>query len=158
MRNLPFLMLAPYGRDLWSGILQRLPLPCGTTIDGLDRDDDLGRMAERLLVVAPPRFGVLGYCMGGYLAFEMLRRAPQRIVRLALVSTGPHPDTPGQKQARLLRISKLEAKATGLTHPDGAYVDQAAKWLLSPASCRKPAIVRRARKVIAAIPVAAWIT
>ncbi len=50
--------------------------------------DDLGRMAERILDAAPPRFALAGHSMGGRVALEVLARAPARVTRLALLDTG----------------------------------------------------------------------
>ena len=44
-------------------------------------------MAEAALGLAPGRFALGGFSMGGYVAFEILRRAPQRVERLALIDT-----------------------------------------------------------------------
>jgi pimeloyl-ACP methyl ester carboxylesterase len=56
--------------------------------------ESLGAMAEAALAAAPPRFALGGFSMGGYVAFEILRRAPQRVERLALIDTQATPDTP----------------------------------------------------------------
>src|SRR4051794_36721142 len=58
-------------------------------------------MAEAILADAPPTFALCGHSMGGYLCFELLRRAPERVRALALVNTSARPDTPEQRQARL---------------------------------------------------------
>lgn len=59
-----------------------------------DRDETLGDIAERLLAVAPARFALCGLSMGGYAAFEVMRRAPERVTRLALLDTSAKPATP----------------------------------------------------------------
>ena len=51
-------------------------------------------MAEAALAAAPERFALGGFSMGGYVAFEILRRAPERVERLALIDTQATPDTP----------------------------------------------------------------
>jgi pimeloyl-ACP methyl ester carboxylesterase len=51
-------------------------------------------MAERLLAAAPERFALCGLSMGGYVAFEVMRRAPERVTRLALLDTSAKPATP----------------------------------------------------------------
>ena len=51
------------------------------------RDDTLSAIVERLLAAAPPRFALCGLSMGGYVAFEVLRQAPERVARLALLDT-----------------------------------------------------------------------
>lgn len=50
-------------------------------------------IAAAVLAAAPPRFALAGLSMGGYVAFEMWRRAPERIARLALLDTTARPDT-----------------------------------------------------------------
>jgi pimeloyl-ACP methyl ester carboxylesterase len=53
----------------------------------------IGDMAEAVLAAAPPSFALGGFSMGGYVAFEILRRAPERIERLALMDTQAAPDS-----------------------------------------------------------------
>ena len=50
-------------------------------------------MAEALLAAAPDRFTLIGLSLGGYVAFEVMRRAPQRVERLALLDTTAAADT-----------------------------------------------------------------
>lgn len=50
--------------------------------------DSLVRMAEKVLREAPPRFAIAGHSMGGRVALEVMRLAPQRIEALALLDTG----------------------------------------------------------------------
>jgi pimeloyl-ACP methyl ester carboxylesterase len=57
------------------------------------RDDDMAAIARRLLDGAPERFALAGLSMGGYVAFEILRRAPERIAKLALLDTQARADT-----------------------------------------------------------------
>src|SRR5258708_15236824 len=58
------------------------------------RDDNMGAIARRILAEAPPRFALAGHSMGGYIAFEIMRQAPQRVAELALINTQARPDTP----------------------------------------------------------------
>jgi len=51
------------------------------------RDASMSAIAERILANAPPRFALAGLSMGGYIAFAMLRLAPERIAKLALLDT-----------------------------------------------------------------------
>jgi len=97
------------------------------TVGDPTRDDSLAGMAERLLAAAPPRFALAGLSMGGYLAFEILRRAPERVPRLALLDTTARPDTPEQTQRRndgiaLARSGRfaevMPALLPMLVHPD----------------------------------------
>ncbi|WP_033921689.1 alpha/beta fold hydrolase [Sphingomonas sp. 37zxx] len=62
--------------------------------------DTLGAMAERVIAAAPTRFALLGHSMGARVALEVMRRVPDRVDRLALVSTGIHPAAVGEAAKR----------------------------------------------------------
>ena len=63
-------------------------------------DDRMAAIAGRILAAAPPRFALAGLSMGGYIAFEILRQAPERVARLALLDTAARADTPEQTARR----------------------------------------------------------
>ena len=75
--------------------------------------DSIGAMAEAVLDAAPPRFALGGFSMGGYVCFEILRRAQQRVERLALMDTQAVPDTP---QATARRKGFVEQSKLGRFH------------------------------------------
>jgi pimeloyl-ACP methyl ester carboxylesterase len=62
--------------------------------------DSLGRMAEQILDLAPPRFALAGHSMGGRVALEVVARAPDRVTRLALMDTGHEGLAPGEAGER----------------------------------------------------------
>lgn len=68
------------------------------------RDDTMAGIAARILASAPPRFALVGLSMGGYISFEILRQAPQRIMRLALLDTAARADTPEASAARRAQV------------------------------------------------------
>jgi pimeloyl-ACP methyl ester carboxylesterase len=61
-------------------------------------------IARRILAAAPPRFALAGLSMGGYIAFEIVRQAPERVAKLALLDTGARGDTPEQTERRKIVI------------------------------------------------------
>jgi pimeloyl-ACP methyl ester carboxylesterase len=65
------------------------PVPVANHI----RDDNMGAIARRILAEAPPRFALAGHSMGGYIAFKIMRQAPDRVAPLALIKTQARPDT-----------------------------------------------------------------
>ena len=65
-------------------------------------DDALPGMARRILDRAPQRFALAGVSMGGMVALEMMKIAPERVTRLALVDTNARPDTFKRKAFRHL--------------------------------------------------------
>ncbi len=65
--------------------------------------DSLPAMAEAVLRTAPDRFSVAGHSMGGRVALEIYRLAPNRVARIALFDTGYLPlasGTAGEEEAR----------------------------------------------------------
>jgi len=75
------------------------------------RDDTLAEIARRLLAAAPPRFALCGLSMGGYIAFEVMRQAPERVTRLALLDTSAKPATPETNAPREQMIALAEKGA-----------------------------------------------
>lgn len=63
-------------------------------------DDNLSDIAGRILDAAPESFSLAGLSMGGYIAFEIWRQAPERVERLALLDTRATKDTPEETQRR----------------------------------------------------------
>jgi pimeloyl-ACP methyl ester carboxylesterase len=73
------------------------------------RDDNMGAIARRILAEAPPRFALAGHSMGGYIAFEIIRQAPERVAKLALINTQARPDTPEATARRRVQIARAQA-------------------------------------------------
>src|ERR1700710_1856813 len=73
------------------------------------RDDTMGAIARRILAEAPPRVALAGHSMGGYIAFEIIRQAPERVAKLALMSTQARPDTPEATIRRRGMIGRAQA-------------------------------------------------
>lgn len=114
-------------RRLWSHQIDALAPLAASVVADLTQDDTLAGMAERVLAAAPDRFALAGLSMGGYVAMEILRRAPQRVERLALLDTTARPDAPDQTQRRqdavaLARAGGFErimpTMLVTLVHPD----------------------------------------
>jgi pimeloyl-ACP methyl ester carboxylesterase len=81
------------------------------TIADHRRDDSVAAIAAHILATAPPRFALVGLSMGGYIALAIMREAPDRVARLALLDSSARPDTAEQSERRRSMI--LLAK-TGL--------------------------------------------
>ena len=94
--------------------------------------NSLGAMAEHVLATVPAgRFALAGHSMGGRVAFEVWRRAPERVERLALLDTSYHPLAPGEageaerrQRLALLEIARRQGMRTmarewalGMVHP-----------------------------------------
>ncbi|HUN25550.1 MAG TPA: alpha/beta fold hydrolase [Steroidobacteraceae bacterium] len=75
------------------------------TIADHTRDESIAAIARRVLAGAPPRFALLGLSMGGYISFEILRQAPDRVAKLVLLDTSARPDLPEQTVMRRAQMS-----------------------------------------------------
>ena len=80
------------------------------TVADHTRDDSMREIARRILASAPPRFALVGLSMGGYISFEILRQAPARVVKLALLDTSARPDTP---EATAMRRTQMTFASNG---------------------------------------------
>lgn len=95
--------------------------------------DSLTAMAQQVLEEAPTEhFCMAGHSMGGRVALEVMRLAPQRVDRLALLDTGTHPLAAGEAGEKeragrmaLLKIAQEQGMramakqwARGMVHPD----------------------------------------
>src|SRR5579872_1939984 len=93
---------------LWRAQVEGLGTLATPTIIDLTRDDSLAGMARRALAEAPPTFALAGLSMGGYVAQEVMRQAPERVTKLALLDTSARADTPEQSARRrgLIELSE----------------------------------------------------
>lgn len=117
----------PLDAALWAHQTAHLADVAEPGVPDLSAWDSVGAMAQAVLDAAPARFALAGLSMGGYVAFEILRRAPERVERLALLNTSARPDSPEQTANRrdavaLARQGKyrqvMRAGLQRLVHPD----------------------------------------
>lgn len=116
-------------REVWQAQIDALG-PCHVPDYGTL--DSLRGMAEHVLATAPAGpLAVAGHSMGGRVAFEMLRLAPERIERLALLDTSYHPLAEGEageseRAGRMALLAKARRDgmhamarewAVGMVHP-----------------------------------------
>lgn len=71
--------------------------------------DTIERLAAEVLLTAPDRFALAGLSMGGIVAMEVVRQAPDRVDRLALLDTNPRAELDAVKQQREPQIAKVLA-------------------------------------------------
>ena len=91
----PFLLVPGLNCDarVYAGVAQAL-WPFGpVTIASHQTGDRMETIAKAILADAPPRFALIGFSMGGYICFEILRQAPERVLKLGLLDTTARPDS-----------------------------------------------------------------
>ncbi len=101
---------------LWRHQTEHLTDIVEVQVADLTQDNSIPAMAERLLASAPPTFALAGLSLGGYVAQEVMRQAPERVERLALVDTNARADTEEQRRARgtLIKLAEV-GKFKGVT-------------------------------------------
>lgn len=85
---------------------------CAVSVPDLTQHDSMSRLAASVLADAPRNFALAGLSMGGIVAMEIMRQAPERVARLALLDTNPLAEADAMKAKRAPQIAK--AKAGGL--------------------------------------------
>ena len=116
---------APQSAALW----KFGPVTIASTLVG----ETIAEIASAILKDAPPRFALVGISMGGYICMEIMRQAPERVARLALLDTSARPDTPEQTSQRRAMLEQAresdfaawsEETLTSIVHPS-RLADQA---------------------------------
>jgi pimeloyl-ACP methyl ester carboxylesterase len=109
---------------VWARTIDALGADASVRIGDTLKDDSLAGMARRILAAAPERFCLAGVSMGGMVAMEIMRLAPQRVRGLALIDTNARPDTEeqatrrGQVNAAMLAATDIRALgASSLGYP-----------------------------------------
>jgi pimeloyl-ACP methyl ester carboxylesterase len=85
---------------LWRAQSEGLADVADIAVADFTTQDSMAAMAASVLDAAPARFALAGLSMGGYVAHEVMRRAPERVVRLALLDTSARADTEEQRARR----------------------------------------------------------
>ncbi|GFM50313.1 alpha/beta hydrolase [Pseudomonas cichorii] len=116
--NLPLVLLPGLLNDerLWAHQVAAFEPSRSVSVADLSQDDSIEKMARRTLEQAPPFFALAALSMGGYVAMEIMRQAPERVVALALFDTMVRPDSEDRARVRrgLLELAKL-GKFMGVT-------------------------------------------
>jgi pimeloyl-ACP methyl ester carboxylesterase len=98
--------------------------------------DSMAGMAEQVLSAMPARFTLIGLSLGGYAAFEVIRRALPRLERLVLIDTTAVDDHPARREGRRKDIATVQQGGIEALIPE-----LPARWLL-PAHVGNPALVQ----------------
>ncbi|MBT2698550.1 alpha/beta hydrolase [Bacillus sp. ISL-40] len=77
--------------SLWKYQIEQLSDVANIQVGDLTQNDTIQGMAESILREAPSEFCLAGLSMGGIVALEIMRQAPERVKRLALLDTNPTP-------------------------------------------------------------------
>ncbi|BFM09049.1 alpha/beta fold hydrolase [Halioxenophilus aromaticivorans] len=116
-KNIPHLALLSgllCDGSVWDGVIDALGDAAKPVAISFAGCTTIRQMAEKVLASMPGTFALAGHSMGGRVALEVYRMAPQQIERLALLNTGVRPRTekevPGRQ--RLLDLADVEGMAS----------------------------------------------
>lgn len=93
--------------ELWRAQLIGLADLADCQVGDLTQAHSTHEAALLVLQAAPPQFALAGFSLGGYVAQEILRVAPQRVQRLALLDTSYLPDPPARVQQRRAQHARV---------------------------------------------------
>lgn len=95
-------------RSIWAQQVETLTPIAEISVPDLRGIDRIPTMAQRVLDRAPAKFSLAGHSLGGRIALEIVRQAPERIERLALLDTGVIPVQPGEPERRQALVNLAE--------------------------------------------------
>lgn len=104
-------------KEVWKHQARRLAEIATVQIADYGPSDSLKKMADAALRRAPACFALAGHSMGGRVAFEIVRRVPDRVSGLALLDTAYRPFASGdhgeRERAERMRLVAL-ARSQGM--------------------------------------------
>jgi pimeloyl-ACP methyl ester carboxylesterase len=99
--------------DLWTAQRAALADIGDTMVADHTRADTIAGIAQTILADSPPRFVLVAHGMGGFIAFEIMRSAPECVEKLVLFATLASADTPAQTERRMGYLRLVESGEFG---------------------------------------------
>lgn len=126
--RLPLLLLPGLLNDaeLWRAQIADLSDIADCIVGDQTRGETMQAVVDDVLAQAPARFALAGFSLGGFVAQAILRTAPERVLRLALIDTSIHADSP--ERARQRQTQRASVRLPGKFHGFGdalmrSYID-----------------------------------
>ncbi|MGA8863180.1 MAG: alpha/beta hydrolase [Gallionella sp.] len=137
----PTLMLLPglmCDAAVWADQRDDLQVRAECIVPDWGLRDSLTAMARQVLAEAPTEhFSIAGHSMGGRVALEVIRLAPKRVERLALLDTGTHP-LPAGEVGDDERARRMALLAMARAHGMRAAGDRWARGMVHPQQIDTP--------------------
>lgn len=130
---------------LWRHQLETLTDLADVRVGDLTGHDSIDDLAKSVLATAPATFALAGLSLGGYTAQAIMRQAPERVTRLALLDTSARPDTQEQTENRRAQIAMAE---------DGSFaevVEGGLELWLHPDRFEEPEFIEDVRRMATSI-------
>lgn len=143
MKTLVLLPALLCNEGLFSPQIAALKDRTNIVVPDLSRDTTIAAAAQRILSEIPAeKFCLCGISMGGYVAFELMRQAPERIEALCLTDTNPFGETEQSSKNRAVMIAR--AQTDGLE----GIVESSQFSVLAPENRDKPLIKELLPKMV----------
>jgi len=128
--RLPLLLLPGLLNDaeLWREQIADLSDIAECIVGDQTRGETMQAVVDDVLAQAPARFALAGFSLGGFVAQAIVRTAPERVLRLALIDTSIHADSPERAAQR--KTQQASVRLPGKFHGFGdtlmrSYIDAA---------------------------------
>ncbi|WAC49756.1 alpha/beta hydrolase [Asticcacaulis sp. SL142] len=151
--DLDLLLVAPYPAALWEKVVPELALKCRVHTIYLGNLPSVSAMSDYVLSLAPQRFAYAGYCLAAYVGLNIHRHEPQRMAGMAFINGAASTDGATRREIRRQRIEKLQLKLERSVYPEKLYLENAARWLLSPRSSPSEDLLSSAIELLSEIPI-----
>lgn len=148
---------------LWRHQLAHLDDIARCSVADVTGADSIDGLAAAVLDQAPARFALCGLSMGGIIAHAIMRRAPERVAKLALLDTTARTELPEQTEKRQVLLEMTDdgrfeevtpALMPALVHPDRLEDEALTSTIRAMATNVGPDAFRRQLKAIIERPVA----
>lgn len=151
---------------VWAGQRDALARRGGVSVADYGTLDSLPAMASAVLRSAPPSFVVVGHSMGGRVALEVVRQAPDRVRGLGLLDTGYQAREPGPagdderaKRMALVDVAQRDGMRAmgmqwvqGMVHPDRLADSALLDAILAMIERRTPEVFAAQQRALLARP------
>lgn len=110
MTKIPLMLLPGLlcDAEVWAAQSQGLSDIAEIIIPNFNQATSPLEMVDCVRKIAPPTFALAGHSMGGWIALEVMKHFPARVLKLGLLNTSALPDSPKKQSARLSLISHAE--------------------------------------------------
>lgn len=95
--------------SLWDELVNEMPKEWNIFRANLLQGESIAEIAQNIVQNSPPKFIVIGFSLGGYIARSLAEQFPERVAGLILVASSMRPDSQQQKEHKLAAI-KLNSK------------------------------------------------
>lgn len=138
--------------SLWDDVIEHLPTTQAVHHASLLAGQTIPQIAQHIASSAPPRFVLVGFSLGGYIARSLVQQFPDRVAALVLIATSLRADSPEQRR---IKQASIDASAKG---PFRGLIFATIAKAVHPQRADDMALIGRVRRMGACMGHAAFAT